>query len=60
MFAIGLMGAHVFLVDDDEDALDVFGSYLQHLGAVVTAAREVPAVFESFRWRRDGHSSHRD
>jgi len=54
------MGAHGFLVDDDEDALDVFGSYLRHLGAVVTATREVPAVFESFRSRRDGHSSPQD
>jgi len=51
------MGIHV---DDNEDALDVFGSYLRHLGAVVTVAREVPAVFEYFRPRRDGHSSLQD
>ena len=54
MSSMGLMGIYVFLVDD------VFGSYLRHLGAVVTATREVPAVFESFRSRRDGHSSPQD
>jgi CheY-like chemotaxis protein len=50
MSSIGLMGVHVFPVDDNEDALDVFGSYLRHLGAVVTVARERP----------DGHSSPQD
>ena len=34
-----LTGVHIFLVDDDEDARHIFGSYLRHLGAVVTVAR---------------------
>jgi CheY-like chemotaxis protein len=34
-----LAGVHVLLVDDNEDALEIFGSYLRHLGAVVTVAR---------------------
>src|SRR5262245_56229308 len=34
-----LSGVHVMLVDDNEDALHIFGSYLEHLGAVVTVAR---------------------
>ena len=34
-----LAGIHVLLVDDDEDALDIFGAYLRHLGALVTVAR---------------------
>ena len=34
-----LAGIHVLLVDDNEDALDIFGSYLRHLGALVTVAR---------------------
>jgi hypothetical protein len=33
-----LTGIHVLLVDDNEDALEIFGSYLR-AGAVVTAAR---------------------
>jgi CheY-like chemotaxis protein len=32
-------GVHVMLVDDNEDALNIFGSYVRRLGAVVTAAR---------------------
>ena len=34
-----LTGVHVLLVDDTEDALEIFGSYLRHVGAVVTLAR---------------------
>jgi CheY-like chemotaxis protein len=34
-----LTGIHVMLVDDNEDALTIFGSYLEHFGAVVTVAR---------------------
>ncbi len=34
-----LTGIHVLLVDDNEDALDIFGAYLRHLGALVTLAR---------------------
>jgi CheY-like chemotaxis protein len=34
-----LAGIHVLLVDDNEDALDIFGSYLRSLGAMVTVAR---------------------
>ena len=34
-----LTSIHVLLVDDNEDALDIFGSYLRHLGALVTVAR---------------------
>jgi CheY-like chemotaxis protein len=38
-----LTGVHVIVVDDNEDALDIFGSYLgsylRHVGAVVTVAR---------------------
>jgi CheY-like chemotaxis protein len=34
-----LLGIHVMLVDDDEDALEIVGTYLRHLGAVVTMAR---------------------
>ena len=34
-----LTGVHVLLVDDNEDALHIFGSYLRHVGAVVTEAR---------------------
>lgn len=60
MSSMGLKGVNVFLVDDTEDAPDVFGSYLRRLGAVVTVAREVQAVFESFRSRPDGHSSPQD
>jgi CheY-like chemotaxis protein len=34
-----LTGIHVMLVDDNEDALNIFGSYLRHLGAFVMVAR---------------------
>src|SRR6185369_10435501 len=34
-----LTGVHVLLVDDTEDVLEIFGSYLRHVGAVVTMAR---------------------
>jgi len=34
-----LAGIHVLLVDGNEDALDIFGSYLRHLGALVRVAR---------------------
>src|SRR5688572_17049298 len=34
-----LAGVHVLLVDDNEDALEIVGSYLRHVGAVVTLAR---------------------
>ena len=34
-----LTGVHVLLVDDNQDALHIFGSYLRHVGAVVTVAR---------------------
>lgn len=34
-----LAGVHVLLVDDNEDALEVFGTYLRHVGAMVTLAR---------------------
>ena len=33
-----LAGIHVLLVDDNPDALEIFGSYLRHVGAVVTLA----------------------
>jgi CheY-like chemotaxis protein len=33
-----LAGIHVLLVDDNEDALAIFGAYLRHLGALVTVA----------------------
>jgi CheY-like chemotaxis protein len=33
-----LAGIHVLLVDDNEDALEIFGSYLRYLGALVTIA----------------------
>jgi CheY-like chemotaxis protein len=33
-----LAGIHVLLVDDNEDALAIFGAYLRHLGARVTVA----------------------
>ena len=33
-----LAGIHVLLVDDNEDALDIFGVYLRRLGALVTVA----------------------
>jgi len=56
MYFIGLMGVHV---DDDTAALDVCDSYLRPLGAVVTAAREVPAVFECHS-KRDGRSNPQD
>lgn len=36
---IDLTGVHVLLVDDNDDALRIFASYLGHLGAVVTMAR---------------------
>jgi len=36
---VNLDGVHVLLVDDNEDALEIFGAYLRHLGAVVTVAR---------------------
>jgi CheY-like chemotaxis protein len=36
---VNLAGVHVLLVDDNQDALEIFGSYLRHLGAVVTVAR---------------------
>lgn len=36
---VNLAGVHVLLVDDNEDALEIFGAYLRHLGAVVTVAR---------------------
>lgn len=34
-----LRGVHVLLVDDTEDVLELFGSYLRHVGATVTLAR---------------------
>ena len=34
-----LAGVHVLLVDDTEDVLEMFGSYLRYVGAVVTLAR---------------------
>jgi hypothetical protein len=34
-----LAGIHVLRVDDNEDALHIFGSYLQHVGAMVTSAQ---------------------
>jgi len=39
-----LAGIHVLLVDDNEDALDIFGAYLRHLGALVTVARNGAAA----------------
>lgn len=35
-----LEGVHVLLVDDNEDALELFGSSLRRAGAVVTVARD--------------------
>jgi hypothetical protein len=40
-----LAGIHVLLVDDNEDALNIFGSYLRHLGALVTVARNGAEAF---------------
>jgi CheY-like chemotaxis protein len=34
-----LAGVRVLLVDDSDDAPEIFGSYLRHVGAVVTLAR---------------------
>ena len=34
-----LTGIYVLLVDDDDDALDIFGMYLRYAGAVVSTAR---------------------
>jgi diguanylate cyclase len=34
-----LTGVHVLLVDDNQDARDIFASYLRHVGAVVTTAQ---------------------
>lgn len=37
--APNLVGVHVLLVDDNEDARAILGTYLEHLGATVTYAR---------------------
>jgi CheY-like chemotaxis protein len=39
-----LTGVHIMLVDDNEDAFNIFGSYLRHLGAVVTVANGAEAL----------------
>ena len=39
---VDLTGIHLLLVDDNEDVLVSFGSYLTHVGAVVTVARSGP------------------
>jgi CheY-like chemotaxis protein len=41
-----LAGIHVLLVDDNEDALIVFGAHLTHLGAIVTVARNGPEALD--------------
>src|SRR5262245_37557556 len=48
-----LSGVHVMLVDDNEDALHIFGSYLEHLGAVVTVARNGAAALGLRGQRRE-------
>jgi CheY-like chemotaxis protein len=39
-----LTGVHVMLVDDNEDPLNILGSYLRHLGALVTARNGAAAL----------------
>jgi CheY-like chemotaxis protein len=39
-----LAGVHVLLVDN-EDALQIVGSYLRHVGAIVTMARKGAEAF---------------
>ena len=34
-----LSGLHILIVDDNEDARTILGTYLEHLGATVTLAR---------------------
>jgi len=46
-----LAGVHVLLVDDTEDVLEIFGSYLRHVGAVVTMARNGSEALASRRER---------
>ena len=43
---VDLAGIHVLLVDDNEDVLVIFGSYITHVGAVVMVARNGPEAFE--------------